>query len=193
MKYIHITENDIREMVRDTVMCLLTESSELNHERFNYVGFEFLIGIPGSGKSTYLKRISNPNVVVISPDNIRREFTGNISDQSRNADVWKDAEKRINDNLANGKYVILDATNVNTGLRRSLADRIRANNSGVKIYATTFDANPDVSKQRIRKDIDNNVDRADVPDYIIDRMNDQYNSSMESLPDEGFTQIFKAN
>ena len=86
--------------------------------RFNTKGFEILVGIPGSGKSTYLRTLKNNNLRVVCPDEIRKTLTGNISDQSRNGEIWKLAEEEINSLLSEGFYVVLDATNVNTALRR---------------------------------------------------------------------------
>ncbi len=161
--------------------------------RFYSKGFEMLVGIPGSGKSTYLKKLNIPNVIVVSPDDIRREITGSISDQSRNSDVWRITEERINKYLSEGKYVILDATNVNTENRTSFLDRIKQNNNGLSTYATMFDANPEESKKRIAKDIENKVDRSDVPDDVIDKMYSMYQQTVDTIQSEGFTEVFSSS
>ena len=161
--------------------------------RFSTPGFEMLIGIPGSGKSTYLKTLNNSNISIVSPDNIRKELTGNISDQSKNGDVWTEVEKRVNELLSQWKYVILDATNVNTRYRISLLNRIKDNNNGINYYATLFDCDPEESKRRIAKDIENKIDRSAVPDYVVDRMYDLYQKSLKSLPSEGFSGIYDKN
>lgn len=162
--------------------------------RFSSKGFEFLVGVPWSGKSTYVNKLRHPNIIVVSPDNIRREMTGNISDQSKNKEVWEEVERRINENLAKDKYVILDATNVNTRLRESLSDKIKANNDDIKIYATIFDADPNESKLRIKKDLENKVDRSAVPDEVIDRMYDMYQKTLECIYiSEKYEQIFDSN
>ena len=161
--------------------------------RFYSKGFEMLVGIPGSGKSTYLKKLNIPNVIVVSPDDIRREITGSISDQSRNSDVWRITEERINKYLSEGKYVILDATNVNTKNRTRFLDRIKRNNKGLSTYATMFEADPEESKRRIAKDIENKVDRSTVPDDVVDRMYSMYQQTVDVIKSEGFTEVFSSS
>lgn len=161
--------------------------------RFNTRGFEMLIGIPGCGKSTYLKTLNNSNISIVSPDEIRRELTGNISDQSKDGDVWAEVEKRINELLSQGKYVILDATNVSTEYRTPLLNKIKNNNNNINSYATLFDIDPEESKKRIKKDIEDGIDRSNVPDHIIDMMFELYQETLKILPSEWFTAIYDRN
>jgi predicted kinase len=150
-----------------------------------------LIGIPGSGKSTYLRSISSDNVKIVCPDDIRRELTGDISDQSKNGEVWDKAKQDILNNISQGFYTILDATNVDTGRRREMLSMIRSEFPGIDTYARIFDADPEVSKQRIKKDLENEVVRSNVPDEVIDRMYKQYLDTLNNINSEGFTEIFK--
>lgn len=162
-----------------------------NKNRYDEPAFEMLIGIPGSGKSTYLKSIPKNNVSIICPDDIRRELTGDISDQSKNGEVWDKAKQDILNNISQGFYTILDATNVNTKARRNMLSLIRSKFPDINTYATLFDADPEISKQRIKKDITNKVDRSNVPDEVIDRMYQQYLETVNNINSEGFTKIFK--
>lgn len=176
----------LRRIITEAVEDALSQAN-----RYNHCGFEMLIGIPGSGKSTYLRTIANPNVIVVCPDNIRKELTGNISDQSRNRDVWSLTDKRIVKNLHDGKYVILDATNVGTRNRVSMLNRLKSIiGGGLKTYATVFEGNPDLSKSRIAKDIKNGVDRSNVPPEIVDRMYEQYLETIKVIENEGFDDVF---
>ena len=163
----------------------------IDNDRYNHCGFEMLIGIPGCGKSTYLKTLNNRNIVVIAPDNIRKELTGDISDQSKNTEVWQIAEDMIIQNIFKGKYAILDATNVNIKYRQLILNAIKnIVGNGIKTYATVFNCNPSVSKQRISKDIKRGIDRANVPDEIIDIMYDQYLDTLKVIRNEGFDKVF---
>lgn len=177
----------LNKIIKEEIDNVMDES-----DRYNKCGFEMLIGIPGSGKSTYLKRINNPNIEIVCPDDIRREICGNISDQSKNREVWEMAEMLIMKYLSRGKYVILDATNVNTRSRQQLLSRVKATNSGVKTYATMFDANPKVSKERIAMDINNKVDRSNVPPEVIDRMYNMYQDTVKIIDTEGFDKVYYA-
>jgi predicted kinase len=142
------------------------------------------IGISGSGKSTWIKSLPEGEYTIVSPDEIRKELTGSISDQSRNPEVFQQVDKRINEAVTNGEQVILDATNLNTKLRRQFIDGLRKNFPEVDVYYKTFPADPAVSKERIKKDLANQVDRSAVPDDVIDRQVVMYNQSMQDIVDE---------
>ena len=71
-----------------------------------------MVGISGSGKSTYIRKNFDPSVVVC-PDEIRREINGDVSSQKNGSLVWKTAKERLLAILEKGNVAILDATNVN--------------------------------------------------------------------------------
>ena len=73
--------------------------------------FYMTIGLPGSGKSTYVERMND--VIIHSSDNIRQELFGDINDQTHNEEVFRILHKRIIEDLSNGKNVVYDATNIN--------------------------------------------------------------------------------
>ena len=75
---------------------------------------EILIGLPGSGKSTYCKekRESNSNSVYLSSDKIREELYGNESIQGNPAEVFTLMQSRAIEALKNGIDVFYDATNL---------------------------------------------------------------------------------
>lgn len=181
-------DNNKKVYVSESQLASLGNASD--DGRYSRCGFEMLVGIPGCGKSTYLKKVDSPNVLIVCPDDIRRELTGNISDQSRNGDVWSLTDKRIGEGLKSGRYVILDATNVGTRNRVNMLNKIKTSNPGISCYATVFDCNPEVSKQRIASDIENGVDRSNVPADVIDRMYSQYLETLEVIKDEGFDDVF---
>ena len=47
----------------------------------------FMIGIQGSGKSTYIKKHFKPEIVV-SPDDLRRQYTGDVTNFTQEGKVW---------------------------------------------------------------------------------------------------------
>ena len=70
-----------------------------------------LAGLPASGKSTLTRRLKALGAVIISLDAIRAEL-GDVTDQSRNADVLAIAQMRVEAALLDGQWVVLDATNL---------------------------------------------------------------------------------
>jgi predicted kinase len=145
--------------------------------------FIILIGIPGSGKSFWIAKYNKNNKYrVISPDLIRKEITGNISDQSQNAKVWEITKKRVVNLLKNGINVILDATMTTSQNRKNFIKDL----PNAKLKAKIFYVDPEVSKKRIKQDVESGKDRANVPDEVIDRMHDELMKSKDTIEDEGF-------
>lgn len=140
------------------------------------------IGISGCGKSTWTKTMEGSGYTVVCPDDIRREVTGSISDQSGNAQVFTIVDQRIQDILKNGGKVIYDATNLNTRFRRDFLKKY----SNYRIACKVFKSDPKISKERIRKDLLNNVDRSNVPDHVIDRQYEMYLKALNDIKKEPF-------
>ena len=148
------------------------------------------IGISGSGKSKWIKTLTGHGFVVISPDEIRKELTGSISDQSRNKDVFPLAFQRSVDALNQGKNVIFDATNVVSDLRKKMLDYIKTNvKKDFIAQAKIFDANPEISKERIKKDIEAGVDRSNVPPEAIDRQYQNFTKDLNKIESDGYELI----
>lgn len=111
------------------------------------------MGIPGSGKSRWIKNQSG--YTVISPDDIRAELS-DISDQSVNPQAWAMAKKRTEQALKSGKDVILDATNVVSYYRKSFLEGLPEHTLKAKI----FEVDPETAKkgygkilQKVKKDL----------------------------------------
>ena len=143
----------------------------------------FCIGIPGSSKSTWAK--SQKGFEIVCPDEIRKELTGTISDQSQNAKVWQIASQRVIEFLKDGKNVILDATNTTTKGRTQFLKNI-PNDLIYQKQAIVFDVSPEDAKKRIKKDLEDGKDRSNVPDDVIDRMHKQFKQDVGNLEKEGF-------
>ena len=73
-----------------------------------------LVGVPGSGKTTYAQKYmqEHTNVIHLSSDNIRKELWGDESIQDNNNEVFTLMQTRAIDALNNGRSVIYDATNI---------------------------------------------------------------------------------
>jgi predicted kinase len=162
---------------------------------YNLPTLLMLIGIPGSGKSTWLATagestlienekyilLGNEPFAIVCPDAIR-QLMGNIQDQSNNAIVWQFAKDRVISCLERRMSIILDATNVNTTLRRhflqGLPDCLKK--------AKVFYVNPEQACMRIKKDIEEKKLRANVPEETIYRMYGEYLYTVRVLSSEGF-------
>jgi predicted kinase len=121
-----------------------------------------MIGISGSGKSTYANGLKTSlNAQLVETDAIRLELTGNAEDQSQNAKVFEIAKKRVNDYLAQGKNTIIDATSLSIKERKDWIDIGRANNAEVRAYF--IDTPVSICKSQ------NNKRARKVPEWVIDR------------------------
>ena len=81
-----------------------------------------LVGIPGSGKTTYAKNYieRNANTIHLSSDAIRNELYGDENIQGNPGDVFSLMQKRAIEALNNGCDVLYDATNVTRKDRASI-------------------------------------------------------------------------
>jgi len=143
--------------------------------------FILLVGIPGSGKSSWALKILNADTQIVCPDNIRRDIGDNISDQFVNTEVWAIAKQRVIDYLNSGKNVILDATNVNTLYRQDFMEGL----PDCTLIAKLFAIEPEVAYERIQKDL-KSKDRADVPEHVVYRMYGEFLYTAKIIENEGF-------
>lgn len=131
--------------------------------------FIMMVGLVGSGKSTYAKQLAEEtNAIICSSDAIREELCGDENSQENNEEVFKILHSRIKENLKNGKNVVYDATNINSKRRRAFLSELR-NVPCVKkcvIMATPFD---DCCEQ-------NNLRNRIVPYEVIERMYKNWNT-----------------
>ena len=85
-----------------------------------------LVGIPGSGKSTFAKTMITKYAKHITSDGIRKELWGDESSQQDNNKVFSVMHERTIEALKNGFDVIYDATNINRKDRKYILDKIPA-------------------------------------------------------------------
>jgi len=145
------------------------------------------IGISGSGKSR-LYDMEYQDYVNVCPDDIRRELTGNISDQSRNKEVFKIAQKMIDDRIANDRDVFYDVTNINTEYRKKFVNKYKG--TDVKIIYVILPVDVNVSNERIKNDLNNKVDRSKVSYQVLLRQYEMYKETLNSqFKDENVNEI----
>lgn len=135
------------------------------------------IGISGSGK-TRLYNMRYSDLTLVSPDLIRKELTGSISDQKKNKEVFEEVDRRVVDLVKKGESFFYDATNVNSEFRKKFVEQFRG--TDVKITYVILPTDMNTSYVRIKQDLKNNVDRSNVPFEVLMRQNGFYNQSLKS-------------
>ena len=131
--------------------------------------FTMMVGLVGSGKSTYAKQLAEEtNAIICSSDAIREELCGDENSQDNNNEVFKILHSRIKENLKNGKNVIYDATNINSKRRRAFLSELRRIPCVKKcvVMVTPFElcCNQNESRNRV------------VPYEVIERMYKNWNT-----------------
>ena len=132
-----------------------------------------MCGMPGSGKSTWLKEnVRNENAVVISRDEIRFKMVSEDENYfSKEKEVFKEFIKQITYNLKENKIVYADATHINEVGRNKLL-------SAIKIHIPlNFDISVVVLSTSVEKSIKRNSGRegrARVPEAAIINMANLY-------------------
>ena len=137
------------------------------------------VGLPGSGKSTYVKNfIKDKDIEYLSSDSLRAVYGKSEEDQTVTPLVFGHIKRKVDEFLKDGKNVLVDATSVN---RKERSDYINtAKKYGAKVVAIVFK----MDRQGL---IDRNKKRGEqggrvVPDWVIDKM---LNKFEEPSYDEG--------
>lgn len=125
------------------------------------------VGVPGSGKSTVVREFAAASpAAVVSPDEIRRELTGDATRQDCNDAVWDLAHLRVATALRRGGVVVVDATHTTSAQR--VLDTIEYRMMGAAAVAAVVISTPlEVAWER-----NANRDRA-VPREVLERMHAQ--------------------
>lgn len=132
------------------------------HNYDNLPEFLMLVGLPGSGKSTYIKKYFNQNIRVHSSDAIREELCGDETNQDINSEVFKVLHNRVKEDLKNGISCVYDATNISWKRRKAFLQELNSIPC-IKIchiIATPFEVCLEQNKNRDRV----------VPYYVMERM-----------------------
>ena len=141
-----------------------------------------LIGLQGSGKSTWAEEYKKYDVKVVSSDKIREEHNWQID----NASVFNEFYKRIDEHLANGYDVIADATNITIKSRRPFFERIKTKCHKIGIV---FNTPIEICKKRVEKRNQEKVQQV-VPLEVLDK----YMASFQvPFKEEGFDDLWLYN
>ena len=145
------------------------------------------IGTSGSGKSTFIKSLPQENLVVISPDDMRVEFTGDINNKSKDKEIYIEAANRAIKAVKEGKQVVFDTTNLTKEKRKPFIEAIKKALPNVNIQYKLMPLDAELAKQRIKAQIARGENRANVSDETIDRHAESYKQMLEDIKSEGIT------
>jgi predicted kinase len=139
------------------------------------------VGVPGCGKTTYLKPLAEElKLEYINPDDIRQEITGDATNHSEEVQVWDTVHSRLAESLKNNGAVV-DATYTKIKDRRQLLE-ICQQNGTTEIVAYWFNAPLETCIKR------NSQRERAVPEKAIKKM---YNRLKLNPPTqaEGFSEV----
>lgn len=145
----------------------------------------FSVGISGSGKSRlYDKSLKDFGCALVCPDDIRQNIFGSINDQSNNAKVFQIANEQIISFLKKGDDVYFSATNLKAtdviGLLNNVYSEIK-NNFFVQFCILTDSFKPNLCYQRIKDDLKNGIDRANVPEEVIQKQAKRFETMIKNI------------
>ena len=140
-----------------------------------------LIGVSGSGKSTFARERFKPTEV-ISSDFCRGLVADDENDQSASADAFELLHFIVGKRLAAGRLTVVDATNVQPEARRALVALAREHD--VLPAAIVLDVPESVCRAR-------NASRPDrdFGDHVIRRQHADLRRSLRGLQKEGFRTV----
>ena len=166
---------------------------ELANEVYEAAGFKpkadviLPIGTSGSGKSTFIKSLPQENLVIIEPDAMRVEFTGDINDKSKDKEIYIEAANRAIKAIKQGKQVVFDTTNLTKDKRLPFIEAIKKAIPTANIQYKLMELNPELAKQRIKAQLERGENRAAVSDETIDRHTASYKQMLEDIKNEPIT------
>lgn len=135
-------------------------------EKLNPFNVWIMVGLPGSGKTTYIKEKLPKEIIIISQDYIRQEL-GIMKDDKHKAIGSSDQEKeitkicleRIDKAIKERKNFVIDNTNIKVGRVQNYYDKLKRAGANIKIII--IDTPKDICKKR-REEC--------IPEKIIDDM-----------------------
>ncbi len=137
-----------------------------------------LIGISGSGKSTFAERVFG-EFETVSSDYCRGIVADDVNDQAATPDAFALLHHIVGARLRRGRLTVVDATNVQRDARAQLVALAREHD--VLPVAIVLNVPESVARERNRTRADR-----DFGDHVTRRQHDQLRRSLRGLQREGF-------
>ncbi|KRC57000.1 MULTISPECIES: polynucleotide kinase-phosphatase [unclassified Nocardioides] len=145
------------------------------------LGLVVLVGVSGSGKSTFARRHFKPTEVV-SSDFCRGLVADDENDQSATPDAFDVLHHIVGTRLRRGLLTVVDATNVQQAARASLVKLAKSHD--VLVDAIVVDVPEAVAMERNRLRPDR-----DFGDHVVARQHRDLKRSFRRLAKEGFRRV----
>jgi polynucleotide kinase-phosphatase len=145
------------------------------------LGLVVLVGVSGSGKSTFARRHFKPTEVV-SSDFCRGLVADDENDQSATPDAFDVLHYIVGTRLRRGLLTVVDATNVQQAARASLVKLAKSHD--VLVDAIVVDVPEAVAMERNRLRPDR-----DFGDHVVARQHRDLKRSFRRLAKEGFRRV----
>ena len=143
-----------------------------------------MVGIQGSGKTTYAKRMNKETgIEIVSTDTIRKEMI-----DFKESNVFPMVYKRCKELILENKDIIFDATSITPSVRKRFIDSLKelgVDRSMYKIYVYYFIPDVELSKERIQRRNEMGIERY-MPLEVIEKYN---NEIIPPTKEEGFDKI----
>jgi protein phosphatase len=141
-----------------------------------------MCGAPGSGKSTYAKKLAQiENAYIVSGDDIRTELYGSPEIQGNWGEIWNRIDETVSETC--GMPIILDGTHHRKDYRQEAITLLRSYGFE-KIEAVVMDASLATCLARNFQRVERNV-----PDYVIKEMHGQLQKSLKTILNEDFDRV----
>jgi len=130
------------------------------------------VGAPGSGKSTWAKKLASErsDVVRVCPDDNRRAIGGDSNNQAVSYPAFCMAKDQIRNALDSGKNVVFDATNMYRKARKDFINLARGR--GAEAVAVVFECSKETLLKRIAKRVSEGG--RNVGKEVVDNMLSKY-------------------
>ncbi|HVV38415.1 MAG TPA: TIGR03560 family F420-dependent LLM class oxidoreductase [Acidimicrobiales bacterium] len=140
-----------------------------------------LVGVSGSGKSTWAAQNCEPGEIV-SSDALRAQVGESAFDQQASADAFAVLEDIVQRRLARGLFTVIDATSLEDASRQRYRDFARA--AGVTCVAIAFPTDAATCKSR------NRARATPVPAPILNKQLKDFARVLPLLDAEGYDSVF---